>query len=80
MHDATASYAKPTPGIHVSVTGEHFNIARVGDVLSTSGQIVRVFERKGSHYLEAEQLVVANHRTPIALFRRTSIYAVRQPT
>jgi len=77
MREAIASYIKPTPGIHVSVIAQHFNLAHVGDTVSTSGQIIRVFEKKGSHYMESDQLVIANHKTPIALFRRTSIYAVR---
>jgi hypothetical protein len=46
-------------------------------VISTSGQIINVYEKKGSHYMQSDQLVIANHTTPIALFRRTSIYAVR---
>ena len=77
MREAIASYIKPTPGIHVSVVARHFDIAHVGDTISTSGQIIRVFEKKGSHYMESDQLVVANGTRPIALFRRTSIYAVR---
>ena len=47
------------------------------DVISSSGQIINVYEKKGSHYMQSDQLVIANHKTPIALFRRTSIYAVR---
>lgn len=77
IREAIASYVKPTPGIHVSFISQHFNLARVGDVISTSGQIINVYEKKGSHYMQSDQLVVANHTTPIALFRRTSIYAVR---
>jgi acyl dehydratase len=77
MREAIASYIKPTPGIHVSVIAQHFDIAHVGDVISTSGQIIDVFEKRGSHYMQSDQLVIANHKTPVALFRRTSIYAVR---
>lgn len=77
MRDAIASYVKPTPGVHVSVSAQHFNLARVGDTLTTSGGVVGTFEKKGHHYAESEQLVVANGTTPIALFRRTSIYALR---
>ncbi len=79
MHDGTASYRRPTPGIHVSATAEFYNLARIGDEISTSGEIVRVFEHKGSHYFEAEQLVIANRTTPVALFRRISIYARLAP-
>jgi hypothetical protein len=77
IREAIASYIKPTPGIHVSFVSQHFNLAHVGDVISTSGQIINVYEKKGSHYMQSDQLVIANHTTPIALFRRTSIYAVR---
>jgi len=77
IREAIASYVKPTPGIHVGFISQHFNLAHVGDVISTSGQIIDVYEKKGSHYMQCDQLVIANHRTPIALFRRTSIYAVR---
>ena len=80
MRDGNTSYKRPTPGVHVSVTGQNFNVGHVGDVFSTSGRDHRCcgdFERKGNHYMEAEQLVIANHRTPIALFRRVAIYALR---
>lgn len=77
IREAIASYIKPTPGIHVGFISQHFNLAHVGDVISTSGQIINVYEKKGSHYMQSDQLVIANHKTPIALFRRTSIYAVR---
>jgi len=77
IREAIASYIKPTPGIHVSFISQHFNLAHVGDVISSSGQIINVYEKKGSHYMQSDQLVIANHKTPIALFRRTSIYAVR---
>lgn len=77
MRDAIASYVKPTPGVHVNVTARHFSLAHVGDTLSTSGHVVQVYEKKGHHYAESEQLVVANGTRPIALFRRTSIYALR---
>jgi acyl dehydratase len=77
IREAIQSYIKPTPGIHVSYISQHFNLAHVGDVISTSGQIINAYEKKGSHYMQSDQLVIANHKTPIALFRRTSIYAVR---
>lgn len=80
MREAIASYVKPTPGVHVSVSQQNFNLARVGDTLSTSGHVVEVFEKKGNHYTVGSQLVVANGRTPIALFERTAIYALRAAT
>lgn len=80
MREAIASYTKPTPGVHVNMSAQYFNLARVGDTLSTSGQITRVFEKKGNHYADSDQLVIANGVTPIVLFRRSAIYALRTAT
>ena len=77
MREAIASYVRPTPGIHVDFKAEHFDVAHVGDTLSTSGHITGVFEKKGHHYMESEQLVIANGNRPLVLFKRTSIYAAR---
>jgi acyl dehydratase len=77
MRDAIASYVKPTPGVHVSMSAQNYNLAYVGDTLSTSGHVVRVFEKNGHRYAESDMLVVANGTTPITFFRRTAIYALR---
>jgi len=73
MHDAVSSYARPSPGVHVGFSVQHYGIAHVGDTLSSSGSIVGVFEKRGRQYVESEQLVIANGQQPIAMVRRTAI-------
>lgn len=78
MRDAIASYETPTPGVHVSMSQQNFGLAHVGDTLSTAGRIIGAYEKKGHHYVDSEQLVIANRVTPVCLIRRTAIYALRE--
>lgn len=73
MHDAVSSFVRPAPGVHIAVTVQHFDIAHVGDTLSSSGQIAKVYEKNGNQYAESDQLVIANGQRPIAMVHRTSI-------
>jgi hypothetical protein len=76
--NALASYALPTPSIFVSAWTQHLGLVRVGDRLTTSGVITDVYERKGNQYIDQRHLVIANDTQPVALVRRTSIYAARK--
>jgi len=78
VRDAVLSFKYPTPGIFVSGSAQHFALARVGDVLVTAGHVTATYERKGQHYFDTEQVLIANGEWIIALFRRSSIYAVRR--
>jgi hypothetical protein len=75
--DGVRSFAYPTPGIYVSAHGQHHAIAHAGDLLVSAGRITRTYERKGSHYFDSEQVVIANGAVLIAHYKRSSIYAVR---
>jgi hypothetical protein len=73
MHDAVGSYERPTPGVHVAVSVQHYDLAYVGETLSSSGQVTAVYEKNGNWYAESDQLVIANGLRPIAMVHRTSI-------
>jgi hypothetical protein len=77
-HNALASYQLSTPSIFVTAFTQHLGLVRVGDVLESSGVITDVYERKGNHYTDQQHLIIANATTPVALVRRTSIYAARK--
>jgi hypothetical protein len=79
MGDGNTSFTFPTPVIFVAVRGQHFALAAPGDRLATAGAITSVYERKGQHYFESRELLIANGETPIGLFHRTAIYAMRGP-
>jgi hypothetical protein len=79
IRDRVASYNYPTPTVFVAAQAQHFNAARVGDKLATSGVVIKAYAQRGHHYVDADQLVIANGLKPIALFHTTSIYALRQP-
>jgi hypothetical protein len=76
-HAALSSYALPTPSIYVSAETQHLGLARVGETLTSSGYVTNVYERKGNHYTDQLHVVFANGR-PVALVKRTSIYAARK--
>jgi hypothetical protein len=78
LRNAHASFAHATPPIYVSTEGLHFSPARVGERIDISGAITRLWERKGHHYMESEQLVIANGERAVMLIRRTTIYQARQ--
>jgi hypothetical protein len=77
MRDAIASYRYPTTGIFVAGHTQFFGLAHVGDCLETRGGVTVSYERNGNHYYESEQLVTVNDGTPVALIKRTAIYAAR---
>lgn len=80
LKNAHASFAHATPPIYIAASGRHFSPARVGERLEVSGAITRLWERKGHHYMESEQLVIANRERAVMLIHRTTIYQARQGT
>ena len=78
MGDANRSGSFLSPVILVSSTTQALGIAHVGDRLATSGWVTAVYERKGNHYFDSSEVLIANGCTPIASFQRCSIYAARQ--
>jgi hypothetical protein len=77
MRDTIASHTYTTPGIYVSSECQFLGLAHVGDRISSSGTVGAAYERKGHHYFESDQLLLANETRPIARIRRVSIYAAR---
>lgn len=78
LRDAIDSFRCPTPTIYVQAEAQHFGIAHAGERLGSSGRITGVSERKGNHYYDSEQVLVADNARVIARFRRRTIYAARQ--
>jgi hypothetical protein len=78
LKNAHASFAHATPPIYITAGGRNFSPARVGDQLEVSGAITRLWQRKGHHYMESEQLVIANRQRAVVLIHRTTIYQARQ--
>ena len=79
IRDRVASYNYPTPTAFVAAQAQHFSAAHIGDKLATSGVVIKAYEQRGHHCVDADQLVIANGLKPIALLHTTSIYALRQP-
>lgn len=78
LRNAHASFAHATPPIYVTTRGQHFSPARVGDRLEVSGVVTKLWERKGHHYMDSEQLVIANGERAVMLIHRTTIYQARR--
>lgn len=71
--DSIGSFVYETPGIHVWGETIHLANVPVGAELASAGRVTRVWERKGNHYMQTEQLVTADG-APAALVRRNVIY------
>ncbi|MBI3457514.1 MAG: hypothetical protein HY002_17175 [Candidatus Rokubacteria bacterium] len=68
------------PWVHVSSDLVHCGLARVGDRLTTRGRVVRVFEKKGHHFVDLDLLIVANDTRPVMHVRHRAIYQLRAPS
>lgn len=77
-HDAIGSFTYSTPGIHVWGDTQILDWAEPGQTLSSSGRVTAVYERKGHHYFDTEQLVQRADGSPVALCRRSVIYRARE--
>lgn len=79
-HDAISSFKYSTPGIHVAGDTQMLGWTEPGVTLRSSGRVTAVYERKGHHYFDTEQLVQTLDGTPVAICRRTVIYKAREAT
>lgn len=75
MADTNRSFVLPRPIVFVAGEAQHFALVFPGQCLATSGTITSVYERKGKHYFDSEEYLIADGRTIAARFRRTTIYA-----
>ena len=78
MRDCIASYRYPTTGIYVAAHVQFFGLAHAGDRVDTRGVVRAAYQRNGHEYYDSEQVVTAGGDKPVALVRRSAIYAVRQ--
>ncbi len=78
VSDGVRSFKNPTPGIYVSGWGQHYAVAYAGQRLVSAGRVTNVYERKGHHYFDSEQVLIGPDNKLIAHYRRSSIYVVRQ--
>lgn len=74
MADANRSFRFPSPVVFVQGEAQHYAPVRAGQRIATSGRVTSVYERRGKHYFESEEVLLADD-TVAARFRRVSIYA-----
>ena len=67
------------PWIHVGSVVRHLGGAQVGETLSTRGKVRSLFEKKGKEFVEADLVLVAGERRPIAHVLHTAIYRLPAP-
>lgn len=77
MGDTNSSFKFPSPVVLTGVEMQHFAQARPGQRLTVVGAVAGAYLRKGKHYLESEEFMLADGR-PVARFLRTQIYAYEQ--
>ena len=68
-----------SPWIHIGSVVRHLGGARVGETLSTRGRVRSLFEKKGKEFVEADLVLVAGERRPIAHVLHTAIYRLPAP-
>ena len=76
MRDALRSFAFPMPVVFVAVEAQHFAAARPGQRMGTSGIVTAAYARRGRHYFDSEEYLVADGQHVVARFRRINLYAV----
>ncbi|MBB3950753.1 hypothetical protein [Aureimonas jatrophae] len=74
MFDANESFRFPAPAVLVEVEARHFAAVRPGARIATAGRISADFERRGRHYIETDETLLADG-VPAARYRRVQIYA-----
>jgi acyl dehydratase len=75
MADTNQSFDYPSPVVFVAGEAQHYGLVFPGQRLATSGTVTAAYERKGKHYFESEEYLIADGAAVVARFRRTSIYA-----
>jgi acyl dehydratase len=75
MGDTNQSFRFPAPVVLTSIETQHFAAVHPGARLATSGAIVGSHERKGKHYFDSDEVMIADGVDVVARFRRTQIYA-----
>jgi len=75
MGDANGSFRLPAAVVFTEGEAQHYGLVRPGMRLATSGTVTDVYVRKGKHYFDSEEYLIADGKEVVARFRRTSIYA-----
>jgi acyl dehydratase len=82
LHEANRALSRNvtmSPWIHVGSVVRHLGRASIGDTLATRGRVRSLYERKGREYVEADLVVMAGERRPIAHILHTAIYRLPPP-
>ena len=74
MFELNQSFSLPGPYVLTACEGQHFHPVEAGQRFATASTVTGVYERKGRHYFETDEVVLADGK-PAARFRRTQIYA-----
>jgi len=74
MGDTHQSFRFPSPIVLTGIVTQHFAEVRPGQRLAVVGAIAGAYSRKGKHYFESEEFLLADGRLA-ARFLRTQIYA-----
>jgi hypothetical protein len=75
MGDTNHSFRFPAPVILTGIEAQHFGTMKPGARLATSGTIAGDHERKGRHYFDSDEVMIADGSRVAARYRRTQIYA-----
>jgi hypothetical protein len=77
MGDTLQSFSFPIPVIFVSAEVQNFAPVHPGRRMSTSGVVTAVYERKGKHYFDSEEYLIADGLGVVARNRRVNLYAMQ---
>lgn len=66
------------PWIHTATEATHFSTVHDGEVVTTSGRVADVYERKGHEMVDLDLLVTADRTRPVWHLRHTAIFEIAQ--
>ncbi len=74
MSDTLGNFVLPMPVIFAELSAQMLAPAPVGQSYTTAARVVRAWERKGKHYFDSEEWLLAGG-IPVARHIRTNLYA-----
>ena len=77
MGDTLNSYKFPISVVFVSCEVQNFSPVRPSSRMSSAGSVTAVYERKGKHYFESEEYLIADGERVVARHRRVNLYAMQ---
>lgn len=78
MSDCLANFVLPMPVIFAAARVQNLGVAPVGATYATGSRVTRVWEKRGRHFFDSEEWLIAEGIGAVARHVRTNLYAVSE--